>query len=152
MREEAKFLRELSECKRIVDITDYYEKGEHSLMVLEYLEVEISNKHLQKWLILLNIVSRWETCSLRSPPLPTLSQRRNARTLSQKWSRYPSDSSPKLHLTSRYPRVSTTSTTTASSTSTWSRPTWCWGAQVMSSRWVMSSRDLLSQDPTYLDS
>ena len=45
MREEAKFLRELSECKRIVDITDYYEKGEHSLMVLEYLEVEISSKH-----------------------------------------------------------------------------------------------------------
>ena len=48
MREEAKFLRELSECKRIVDITDYYEKGEHSLMVLEYLEVERSSKHSKK--------------------------------------------------------------------------------------------------------
>jgi len=38
VREEAKFLRELSEGKRIVNITDYYEKDQHSLMVLEYLE------------------------------------------------------------------------------------------------------------------
>jgi len=37
VRQEANFLKELSEGKRVVDIHDYYEKGEHSLLVLEYL-------------------------------------------------------------------------------------------------------------------
>ena len=39
VRQEASFLKQLSEGKRIVDIHDYYEKGEHSLLVLEYLGV-----------------------------------------------------------------------------------------------------------------
>ena len=39
MREEAGFLKDLSEGKRVVDIFEYYEKDRHSLMVLEYLEV-----------------------------------------------------------------------------------------------------------------
>ena len=39
VRQEAVFLKELSEGKRVVDIHDYYEKGEHSLLVLEYLGV-----------------------------------------------------------------------------------------------------------------
>ena len=39
VRSEAMFLRELSEGKRIVDIRDYYEKHDHSLMVIEYLDV-----------------------------------------------------------------------------------------------------------------
>ena len=38
VRTEAMFLRELSEGKRIVDMRDYYEKNDHSLMVIEYLE------------------------------------------------------------------------------------------------------------------
>lgn len=38
VRSEAMFLRELSEGKRIVDMRDYYEKNDHSLMVIEYLE------------------------------------------------------------------------------------------------------------------
>lgn len=38
VREEAGFLKELSEGKRVVDIFEYYEKDRHSLMVLEYLE------------------------------------------------------------------------------------------------------------------
>ena len=40
VRQEANFLKELSEGKRVVDIHDYYEKGEHSLLVLEYLGVK----------------------------------------------------------------------------------------------------------------
>ena len=39
VRQEANFLKELSEGRRVVDIHDYYEKGEHSLLVLEYLGV-----------------------------------------------------------------------------------------------------------------
>ena len=35
------FLKDLSEGKRIVDIYDYYEKDQHSLLVLEYLEVRM---------------------------------------------------------------------------------------------------------------
>ena len=38
VRTEAMFLRELSEGKRIVDMRDYYEKNDHSLMVIEYLD------------------------------------------------------------------------------------------------------------------
>jgi len=38
VRDEAGFLKELSEGKRVVDIFEYYEKDRHSLMVLEYLE------------------------------------------------------------------------------------------------------------------
>lgn len=38
VREEAGFLKDLSEGKRVVDIFEYYEKDRHSLMVLEYLE------------------------------------------------------------------------------------------------------------------
>ena len=41
VRQEANFLKELSEGKRVVDIHDYYEKGEHSLLVLEYLGVSL---------------------------------------------------------------------------------------------------------------
>ena len=43
VRQEANFLKELSEGKRVVDIHDYYEKGEHSLLVLEYLGVKWNN-------------------------------------------------------------------------------------------------------------
>jgi len=38
VHDEATFLKDLSEGKRIVDIYDYYEKDKHSLLVLEYLE------------------------------------------------------------------------------------------------------------------
>jgi len=38
VHDEATFLKDLSEGKRIVDIYDYYEKDRHSLLVLEYLE------------------------------------------------------------------------------------------------------------------
>jgi len=38
VRDEAGYLKELSEGKRVVDIFEYYEKDRHSLMVLEYLE------------------------------------------------------------------------------------------------------------------
>jgi len=38
VRNEASYLRELSGSSRIVKITGYFEKNEHSLMVLEYLE------------------------------------------------------------------------------------------------------------------
>ena len=40
VHDEALFLKELSEGKRVVDIYEYYEKDVHSLMVLEYLEVK----------------------------------------------------------------------------------------------------------------
>ena len=39
VHDEASFLKELSDGKRVVDIFDYYEKDRHSLLVLEYLEV-----------------------------------------------------------------------------------------------------------------
>ena len=42
VRQEASFLKELSEGRRVVDIHDYYEKGEHSLLVLEYLGVSFN--------------------------------------------------------------------------------------------------------------
>merc|ERR1711942_197178 len=38
VHDEALFLKELSDGKRVVDIFDYYEKDRHSLLVLEYLE------------------------------------------------------------------------------------------------------------------
>eukprot|EP00091_Calanus_sinicus_P005153 TRINITY_DN15540_c0_g1_i1.p1 TRINITY_DN15540_c0_g1~~TRINITY_DN15540_c0_g1_i1.p1 ORF type:complete len:171 (-),score=49.96 TRINITY_DN15540_c0_g1_i1:649-1161(-) len=38
VHDEAAFLKDLSEGKRVVDIFEYYEKDRHSLMVLEYLE------------------------------------------------------------------------------------------------------------------
>jgi len=38
VHDEASFLKELSDGKRVVDIFDYYEKDRHSLLVLEYLE------------------------------------------------------------------------------------------------------------------
>jgi len=38
VRDEASCLKELAEGKRIVDIFEYYEKDNHSLMVLEYLD------------------------------------------------------------------------------------------------------------------
>ena len=43
VHEEALFLKDLSEGKRVVDIYDYYEKNQHSLLVLEYLEVRVYN-------------------------------------------------------------------------------------------------------------
>ena len=39
VRAETQFLRDLSGGKRVVEIYDYYEKAEHSLLVIEYLEV-----------------------------------------------------------------------------------------------------------------
>ena len=41
MQHEAEILFSLMEGKRIVTMFDYYEKREHSLLVLEYLQVSI---------------------------------------------------------------------------------------------------------------
>ena len=39
VQHEAEILFSLVEGKRVVTMFDYYEKGEHSLLVLEYLKV-----------------------------------------------------------------------------------------------------------------
>ena len=42
MRHEAGILASLREGERVVDLFEYFEKSEHSLMVLEYLQVNKS--------------------------------------------------------------------------------------------------------------
>ena len=44
MRHEAAILSSLKEGERVVELLDYFEKSEHSLMVLEYLQVNTLKK------------------------------------------------------------------------------------------------------------
>ena len=44
MQHEAEILFSLMEGKRVVTMFDYYEKREHSLLVLEYLQVGMAKE------------------------------------------------------------------------------------------------------------